>query len=514
MWDKASLHDLIANKMTDYQMIVVANREPYVHRFAADSIECIRPASGMAAALDPVMKAAGGVWVGHGSGDADRATVDQSDCVAVPPEDPAYRLRRVWLTKEEEEGYYHGLSNGGLWPLCHTTFTRPVFELRDWEMYRKINAAFGDAVLEEADGRPTFVFIQDYHFALLPRYLKDRNPNLIVAHFWHIPWPNRETFRVFPWKQELLDGLLGNDLLGFHLRYHCQNFIETVDRTIEARIDHEQAEIVRNNKSTLVRPFPISIDFERQAALAVGTEVELEIKKLKRQLRQRGDLVGIGIERIDYTKGIPERLQALDRFLERFPEYRERLTYIQVGVPTRGHIPQYQAVDEEIDCLVERINWKWSTSRWRPLIYFKRHFSLVEMTALHRIADFCIVSSLHDGMNLVAKEFVASRFDEDGVLILSQFAGSALELTDAVLFNPFAIEELAEAIRQAVEMPLAERKKRMQRMRSAVQDNNVYRWAGKILSALLKFDIPEALEKPAQARPLEQIRNGSLSYSR
>jgi alpha,alpha-trehalose-phosphate synthase [UDP-forming] len=491
MWDKASLHDLITTKMSGYQMIVVANREAYIHRFNGDLIECLRPASGMAAALDPVMKAAGGVWIGHGSGDADRATVDESDHVAVPPEDPAYTLRRVWLTKEEEEGYYHGLANEGLWPLCHTTFTRPVFQLKDWETYRKVNALFGDAVLEEADDRPTFVFIQDYHFALLPRYLKDRNPNLIVAQFWHIPWPNRETFRVFPWKEELLDGLLGNDLLGFHLRYHCQNFIETVDRAIEARIDHEQSEIVRNGKSTLVRPFPISIDFERQTALAMGTEVEQEIKTLKRHLRQRGDVLGVGIERIDYTKGIPERLQALDRFFERFPDYRERLTYIQVGVPSRGHIPSYRAIDEEIDRLVERINWKWSTSKWRPLIYFKRHFSMVEMTALHRLADFCIVSSLHDGMNLVAKEFVASRMDEDGVLLLSQFAGSALELTDAVLFNPFAIDEMAEAIHQAVEMPAAERKKRMQRMRSAVQNNNVYRWAGKILSALLKFDIPE-----------------------
>ena len=491
MWDKASLHDLIATKMSGYQMIVVANREAYIHRFNGDLIECLRPASGMAAALDPVMKAAGGVWIGHGSGDADRATVDESDHVAVPPEDPAYTLRRVWLTKEEEEGYYHGLANEGLWPLCHTTFTRPVFQLKDWETYRKVNALFGDAVLEEADDRPTFVFIQDYHFGLLPRYLKDRNPNLVVAQFWHIPWPNRETFRVFPWKEELLDGLLGNDLLGFHLRYHCQNFIETVDRAIEARIDHEQSEIVRNGKSTLVRPFPISIDFERQTALAMGTEVEQEIKTLKRHLRQRGDVLGVGIERIDYTKGIPERLQALDRFFERFPDYRERLTYIQVGVPSRGHIPSYRAIDEEIDRLVERINWKWSTSKWRPLIYFKRHFSRVEMTALHRLADFCIVSSLHDGMNLVAKEFVASRMDEDGVLLLSQFAGSALELTDAVLFNPFAIDEMAEAIHQAVEMPAAERKKRMQRMRSAVQNNNVYRWAGKILSALLKFDIPE-----------------------
>ncbi len=492
MWDKASLHELIATKMSGYQMIVVANREPYVHRYSDGSIECQRPASGMATALDPVMRAAGGVWVGHGSGDADRATVDGSDHVAVPPEDPAYTLRRVWLTKDEEEGYYQGLANGGLWPLCHITFTRPEFQLKDWETYRNVNALFGDAVLEEAGDRPTFVFIQDYHFGLLARYLKDRNPNLIVAQFWHIPWPNRETFRTFPWKEDLLDGLLGNDLLGFHLRYHCQNFIETVDRTIEARIDHEQAEIVRNSKSTLVRPFPISIDFERQGTVGVSTEVEQEIKKLQRQLGQRGAQIGIGIDRIDYTKGIPERLQALDRFFDRFAQYRERLTFIQVGVPSRGSIPSYRATDQEIDRLVERINGKWGTSRWRPIIYFKRNFTVVEMTALHRMADFCVVSSLHDGMNLVAKEFVASRLDEDGVLVLSQFAGAAVELTDAVLFNPFAIDEMAEAIYQAVVMAPAERKKRMQRMRSTVQDNNVYRWAGKILSALLKLDSGEA----------------------
>jgi len=493
MWDKASLHELIEAKVTDYPMIVVANREPYIHQYenGGEAIKCRRPASGMASALDPVMRASGGVWVGHGSGDADRATVDGFDRVQVPPEDPSYTLRRVWLTKEEEEGYYHGLSNAGLWPLCHITFTRPVFQLEHWEMYRKVNALFGDAVLKEANDRPAFVFIQDYHFALLPRYLKERNPNLIVAQFWHIPWPNRETFRVFPWKEELLDGMLGNDLLGFHLRYHCQNFIETVDRTIEARIDQEQAEIVRQNKSTLVRPFPISIDFERQAALALSTEVEQEIKRLRPQINRRGDILGIGIERIDYTKGIPERFQALNRFFERYPGYRERVTFVQVGVPSRGQILPYQVIENEIDRLVEEVNGKWGTSHWRPVIYFKRQFSAIEMTALHRMADFCIVSSLHDGMNLVAKEFVASRLDEDGVLLLSQFAGSALELTDAILFNPFAIEELAEAIHQAVEMPAAERKKRMQRMRSAVQDNNVYRWAGKILSALLKFDIPE-----------------------
>jgi trehalose-6-phosphate synthase len=496
MWNKSSLHELIETKLSDHQFIVVANREPYVHRFAngGTEVECIRPASGMAAALDPVMRASGGVWIGHGSGDADREFVDREDHVRVPPEDPAYTLRRVWLTKEQEEGYYHGLANEGLWPLCHVTFTRPVFSARHWELYREVNALFGDAVLEEAGNRPTFVFIQDYHFGLLPRYLKDRNPNLIIAQFWHIPWPNRETFRVFPWKEELLDGLLGNDLLGFHLRYHCQNFIETVDRTIEARVDYEQAQIVRRNKMTQVRPFPISIDFDQHAAMASSTGVEVEMNHWKSQLRHRGDLLGIGIERIDYTKGIPERLRAIDRVFERWPAYRGRLTFLQIGVPSRGHIAAYQHLDHEIDHLVEEINWKWCTSTWKPVIYHKRHFGQVEMMALHRLADFCVVSSLHDGMNLVAKEFVASRIDGDGVLLLSQFAGSVLELSDAVLFNPFAIDELSESIHYALTMKPAERKRRMQRMRTAVEDNNVYRWAGKILSALLKVDGSEPVD--------------------
>ncbi len=263
------------------------------------------------------------------------------------PKIPVTRCKRVWLTKEEEEGYYHGLANAGLWPLCHVTFTRPVFRPEHWEMYRRVNQLFGDAVLEEAGDRPAFVFIQDYHFALLPRYLKERNPNLIIAQFWHIPWPNRETFRVFPWKEEMLEGMLGNDLLGFHLRYHCQNFLEAVDRTLEARIDQEQGEIVRGGKSTLVRPFPISIDFERQEALAQSDEVEQEIVKMRRQLSRRGDILGIGIERIDYTKGIPERFDAIDRFFERYPEFRERLTFVQVGVPSRGHIASYQQIEKE-----------------------------------------------------------------------------------------------------------------------------------------------------------------------
>lgn len=501
MWTREAVHNLIEEKLRDHKLIVVANREPYIHHFAGGRIECINPASGMATALDPILRACGGIWVAHGSGNADRLTVDERDHLDVPPDAPCYTLRRVWLTKEQEEGYYYGLSNEGLWPLCHITFTRPVFNPAHWDTYRQVNQLFAQAVLEEANNEPAFVFIQDYHFGLLPRMLKEANPHLIVAHFWHIPWPNLETFRVFPWKEELLDGLLGNDLLGFHLRYHCQNFLDTVDRTIEAKVDLDSHQVTKGGKATAVRPFPISIDFDEHVKLAQSEQVEIEMERWRNKLRLKDLLVGIGIERLDYTKGIPERLRALDHFLTQHAEYRQRLVFVQIAVPSRSHIPQYKLLDDEVDRLVETINWKWSTNGWRPIILLKEHYGQPEMIALHRLARFCIVSSLHDGMNLVAKEFVASRFDEEGMLVLSRYTGSARELTDALLINPYALEEMSQAIWRALEMPDGERRKRMQKMRAAVASNNIYRWAGKAISALLRIDSQEAVEVSAEALP-------------
>ncbi len=493
MWTKDALHEMVRTRLQGYQFIVVANREPFTHRYTADrQIECIRPASGMVSALDPILRACGGVWIGHGSGDADRRTADERGHVRVPPEDPAYTLRRVWLTKEQENGYYSGLSNAGLWPLCHVSYTRPVFDPEHWRRYCEVNELFAEAVLEEAGDRPTFVFIQDFHFALLPRMLRNANANLIVAQFWHIPWPNREAFASFPWAEELLDGLLGNDLLGFHLRSHCQNFLETVDANLEVRCDREKYEIQRGRKATLVRPFPISIDFDEHQEVADSTLVAEQIEQWRRRLGWEGQRIGIGIDRIDYTKGIPERLRAIDLFLQRYPEYREQLIFVQIGVPSRTHVPAYRALDDEIDHLVDEINWKYSTDTWRPLHYFKRNHSAVEMMGLHQMANFCLVSSLHDGMNLVAKEFVASRLDGDGVLILSRFTGAARELGDALLVNPFSVEQCADAVHHALTMPESERRRRMQRMRDAVEHNNIYRWAGKILSALLKFEFAES----------------------
>ncbi|HYV39662.1 MAG TPA: trehalose-6-phosphate synthase [Gemmataceae bacterium] len=499
MWNKDALQDLIHTRLADHPLILVANREPYQHRFAGGRIECVPPASGMVSALEPIMRSCGGVWVAHGSGNADRKTVDAHDQIRVPPQDPSYTLRRVWLSKGQVEGYYNGLANEGLWPLCHMVFTRPVFNPRHWPVYRQVNEHFAHAVLEEASDNAAFVFIQDYHFGLLPRVLKEGNSKLIVAQFWHIPWPSPEVFQTFPWKEELLDGLLGNDLLGFHLRYHCKNFLDTVDRTLEAKVDYERFEVTRGGKTTVVRPFPISIDFEEHEQLAASAAVEGDMERWRQQLGLTDEILGIGIDRIDYTKGIPERLHALDLLLEKHPEYRQRIVFVQIGVPTRSHVPQYKRLDDDIDSLVEEINWRWSSDSWRPIVYLKQQQGPVQMMALHRLADFCVVSSLDDGMNLVAKEFVASRVDGDGALILSRFTGAARELSQAQLVNPFAVEEVAAAMHAVLTMPEEDRRRHMQKMRTAVADNNIYRWAGKFLSSLLNFEFPESPREEREA---------------
>ena len=491
MWSKEGLLELIGEKLRGYKFILVSNREPYTHRYSGGRIECIQPASGLTVALDPIMRACGGTWIAHGSGNADWKTVDEHHRVFVPPDQPRFTLRRVRLNRRLEERYYYGLANQALWPLCHIVFTRPVFRPEDWQAYRAVNQIFADAVVEEAGDAPTFVFIQDFHFALLPGMLKERNANLIVAQFWHIPWPNPEVLRGFPWKEELLAGLLGNDLLGFHLRFHCQNFLDTIDRILEAKVDRERYEVTRGGKTTTIRAFPISIDFQAHTTAAEAPATEREMARWRSLLGLRDELIGIGIDRIDYTKGICERLHALDRFLDKYPEYRGRFVFVQVAVPSRSQIPEYKMLEKELQKLVNEINRKyrrWPARSWRPVILLKQCFPQHRLTALHLLANFCMVSSLHDGMNLVAKEYVASRFDEDGVLILSDFAGASRELTDALIVNPFSEEESLEAIRQALEMPEDERRKRMRKMRAAVAENNIYRWAGKIISALLKFE--------------------------
>lgn len=487
IWTGQSLKDLVREKVGNHKFLVVSNREPFIHIYGDTGIRCLTPASGMTVALNPVMMASGGTWIAAGMGDADRETVDARDRLAVPPEDPRYTLRRVWLTKEEEEAYYYGYANEGLWPLCHIVHVRPVFRAGDWDFYRKVNERFADVVVEELDEDQGFVFIQDYHFALLPRLIKERRPDVVVAQFWHIPWPNPETFRVCPQAEELLWGLLGNDILGFHIRYHGMNFLDSVDRFLEVRVDRERMSVFKENRETMIRSFPISVDAEAIERLSDSPPVRAAAERIRRDFRFKDKILAVGVERIDYTKGILERFQAVDRFLERHPAYRGKFVFLQLGPLSRIHIPAYQAYNDSLYRQMIEINDKWRAGNWQPIHFQKSHFELPDVLAHFRAADVCLVNAVHDGMNLVAKEFVSARTDEQGMLVLSRFTGSARELVDALLVHPYDIEEIAEAIRAAVEMEPGEKTARMRRMREAVRANNIYRWAGKIVESMRRL---------------------------
>ncbi|MFC2073140.1 trehalose-6-phosphate synthase [Chloroflexota bacterium] len=486
-WDKDKLYQLVQEKLGDHLFLVVSNREPYIHTMSGKEIKWNRPVSGLTEALDPVMRASGGTWVAQGTGDADRKVVDAHDRVAVPPDKSEYTLRRVWLTEEEVAGFYLGFANEALWPLCHVTFTPPVFSEDWWNTYKKVNKIFADAVMQEIGDRKAVVLVQDYHFALLSHYLKEQNPEMTVGQFWHIPWPTYEVFRTCPWHEEILTGMLGNDLMGFHTRSFCNNFIESVGRSLEARTDQERSALIRQGNTTIVEPFPISVDFDGIAEQASTKAVEQEIQSLRREFDLEGKYVGIGMDRMDYTKGIPERLQALDKFLEDNPKYKGKVVFIQAGMPSRTQIDTYKEIGQRIDDLMNGINDKYGTDSWKPVIPMTRQLAPETLNALRRLAHFCIVSSLHDGMNLVAKEYVASRVDGDGVLILSKFTGAAVEMQSALLINPYDISDFALKIKEAIEMPEAERRRRMKNMREIVASNNIYRWGASMVSRLISI---------------------------
>lgn len=483
MWNEARLEAIARKSFKHKKLIIVSNREPYIHQHRDGKIVCISPAGGLTSALKPVISAAGGTWVAQATGSADRETASPAGMVSVPPEDPAFTLRRLWISEDLQHDYYEGLANQALWPLCHNVYQRPVFRESDWRAYRRVNEMFAQAVLDEARGTEAVVFVQDYHLALLPRLLKRGNPGLSVAHFWHIPWPAPEIVQTFPWIDELLDGMLGNDLLAFHLDRHSVNFIESVQSSLPAQIDRLHRTVRLDGHSTVVRDAPISIDFERHAAIAASPEVEAAMRAWRERL---GSVryIGVGIDRIDYTKGIPERLRALDMLFERSPDLRGAMTFVQVGVPSRCGISTYAKLERDIAEQVDAINHRWGVAGWQPVVFEKRNAGLVEMTALHRLARFCMVTPLHDGMNLVAKEFVTSRIDQDGVLILSRFAGAARELKTALQVNPFCETSICDAVSMALAMSRSERQRRMNTAREVVRNNNIFRWAGTLLEEL------------------------------
>lgn len=500
-WDAQRLRALLRTQLSGDQVIVVSNREPYIHERRDDGrIVVKRPASGLVTAVEPVMRACSGTWVAHGSGDADRDTVDAHDRVLVPPGHDDYALRRIWLTPEEEQGYYYGFANEGLWPLCHVAHVRPVFRESDWQSYCDVNRRFADAVVAEARVEDPVILVQDYHFAPLPAYVRERLPRATIITFWHIPWPNPESFGICPWRREILRGLLGSSIVGFHTRFHCKNFLETVDRYLEARIEHEHSMVTFGGDETLVESYPISIAWPSPEVTAQWPS----IAECRREVAQTFDLspdhaIAVGVDRYDYTKGILERLHAVERLLEKHPEWVGRFTFVQVAAPSRSSLEEYRAFQQRIDSVARRINDRYAAAGCQPVRLVAQHQEPEQITRLFRAADVCLVTSLHDGMNLVCKEFVAARDDERGVLILSRFAGAARELSEALIVNPYHVEETADAIHQALTMPPAEQRERMAAMRMTVREFNVYRWAARMLADAGRFRMHQRIEARVQS---------------
>ena len=480
-WSPKALKDILQQDLRGEEILIVSNREPYIHVRKGENLEVQFPASGLVSALEPVMRACSGTWVAHGSGNADKEVVDEHDRVRVPPDKPSYQIRRVWLTEEEEKGYYYGFSNEGLWPLCHVAHTRPIFRSSDWEKYVQVNRKFAEAVVQESRTDNPVILVQDYHFALLPRMIKEKLPNASVITFWHIPWPNPEAFGICPWREEILHGLLGSSILGFHTRFHCNNFIDTVDRFMETRIDRETSTITSSGNSTAVRQYPISIEWPSR-----WLDGQPPVEECRRLVREKlgvpMDLkLGIGVDRLDYTKGILERFRAVERLLELEPRWKGKFSFVQIASPSRSSIEHYKSFDHDVRAEAERINKLYGGDGYMPIHLLVEHHGPKDVFQHFRASEICFVSSLHDGMNLVAKEYVAAREDEQGVLVLSQFTGAARELPEALIVNPYDTDQCAAALQMALEMEGREQRDRMRSMRSYVQEFNVYRWAGRML---------------------------------
>jgi trehalose 6-phosphate synthase len=482
-WTPDRLKHTLNRHLHGEKVVIVANREPYIHERTERGREITvrHPASGLVTALEPVLRACSGSWIAHGSGSADRETVDRDGRIRVPPGEESYSLRRIWLTAEEEQGYYYGFANEGLWPLCHMTHVRPIFRSQDWSSYCLVNQRFADALCEEVDSEDPIVLVQDYHFAPLPRLVRERLPRATVIMFWHIPWPNSQSFGICPWRKELLDGMLGASILGFHTQFDCNNFLDAADRFLESRIDREQNAVVQRGHTTLVRPYPISLEWPVHW-LRSTPPADACRKSVFEELRLASDaLLGVGVDRLDYTKGVEERLLAVERLLERVPAFRGRFTFVQLAAPSRTIIERYRLLNENVERLAARVNERFAHGDYRPVVLLRAHHEPPDVYRYYRAADLCCVSSLHDGMNLVAKEFVAARDDERGVLVLSQFTGAARELTEALIINPYDLDETSSALAVALNMSGDEQRERMRSMRALVSDLNVYRWAGRML---------------------------------
>lgn len=496
--------DAFREAFPDEQLVVVSNREPYEHRWGEDvgEIRVKRPAGGLTSALDPLLQAVGGVWIAWGSGDADAAVVDEDDRVRVPPDEESYTLRRIWLDQHDVNRYYLGFANQFLWPLCHYRPALTRVRSRYWERYRRVNRRFAEAVLDETRGKKSVVWFQDYHLALAPALVRARRPELSLAHFWHIPWPPLEIFEVTPQAADLIGGLLANDLLGFQLPSDRMHFLRCGEELLGAEVDWEKHTATLDGHTCHVRTFPISIDIGRFEQDATGPAADEAVERLRQRYCPEGGQLAIGVDRMDYSKGLPEKLKAFDFLWERYPEFRGRLTLVQVGVPSRTDIEAYDELTQKVERLVWEINDRYGTKDWQPVHLIKQSLPADRLAVLYRAADLCVVSSLRDGMNLVAKEFVVSQIDGRGALLLSKFAGAAAELSHAILVNPYDPEDFSRLLRDALMLPREEKSRQIAAMRAELR--SIYAWMAEIFEEWGGIrggsDLPEelAVEFPAE----------------
>ena len=480
-------HDL-ARHLRGRTLILVSNREPYEHVRGPDGgVTVKQPAGGLVSALDPTMQRTHGVWVAWGSGDADRESADDAGCVAVPPERPAYTLRRVWLDEDDVDGYYFGFANSALWPLCHLLVQHFAYRAEYWARYQAVNERFAEAAAEQVRkaAGTAVVWVQDYHLATAPAMIRARAPDAFVHQFWHIPFPPPEIFRLLPTSvhQAVIRGMLGNDLIEFHTERYVANFLACVrDIVPEAEVFGERNAVSFEGRTVEVGAFPISIDARAYQALARAADRARRAGARGARYAPDGRQLGVSVDRIDYTKGIPERLRAIDLLWTSHPELRERVTFVVVATPSRSELSAYSTLERDVADTVDEINARHGTPGWTPLVLIRDNVDADTLASIYRAGDVCLVSSLQDGMNLVAKEFIACQVDEHGVLVLSRFAGASEEIDGALLINPFDVDGFVDGLHKAFAMAPDERRGRMHAMREHLFSATIFDWLASILA--------------------------------
>ena len=457
---------------------MVSNREPYSHEKTKREIVCKKTVGGVVSALDPLMQKHGGAWIAWGSGSADFELCNSKNEVLVPEENPKYTLKRVALSKEEVTDYYEGFSNRVLWPLFHLFVEKMHPKEEYWDAYCKVNKKFARMAIDEINDKDDLIWIQDYHLSLVPRFIRDARPDAKIAFFWHIPWPPWEVFGSLPQRNEVLEGLLNCDMIGFHTSSYVRNFMGCAVKKPDVKLDTKKRITTFQDNKTKIRYFPLGISYKDFASPAESKKITKKAAKLKKMHNDRNFI--LGIDRLDYTKGILDRIKAFELFLEQCPEYREKVVLVQIASPSRNKIEEYCTMKKEIDEAVGSINGRFGNDGWTPLMYFSRKISQQSLLAYYNAADVGLLTPLRDGMNLIAKEFTAAK-DESGVLILSEFAGAAEELNEALIVNPFDIQATAWAIKTAIEMPAEEKKQRFQSMKKKVREHDAEWWLNNFL---------------------------------